>query len=83
MVNSWLYCSHQQRQQTADEEEDEAGDDVHHADHLVIGGRHQLVDQVALRPQPGRERTTGLEFSARGGFGCQELLQTSGNRFFQ
>ena len=89
MVNSWLYCSldrncrpgqrelgaHEQRHQPADEEEDEAGDAVHDADQLVIGGGHQLVDQVALGTQPRRERTACLEFSDWGRFGYQQVLQ--------
>ena len=69
--------AHEQRQQPADEEEDEAGDAVHDADQLVIGGGHQLVDQVPLGTEPRRERTTGLEFSDWGCFGYQEVLQTS------
>ena len=69
--------AHEQRHQPADEEEDEAGDAVHDADQLVIGGRHQLVDQVALGTEPGRERPTGLEFSDWGRFGYQQVLQTS------
>jgi hypothetical protein len=40
-----------------------ACDDVHHADHLVIGGRHQLVEQRALGTQPGRKGVPGLQFS--------------------
>ena len=54
MVNSWLYCSglsticrpgreqlgaDQQRQHAADQEEDERGDEVEVADHLVVGRR--------------------------------------------
>src|SRR6185437_8471126 len=70
-------AAHQQRQQATDEEEDEAGDHVHDPDQLVIGGGDQLVDQVALRTCSGRVRATSLEFSQRGGFGSQELLQTS------
>ena len=69
---------HQQRHQPADEEENKAGDDVHDPDQLVIGGGDQPVDQVAFRPCPRRVRTTGLEFSQRGRFGGQQLLQTSG-----
>ncbi len=69
--------AHQQRHQAADEEEDHAGDAVHDADHLVIGGGDQLVDQVPFGTHPRRERTDGLEFSQRGRFGCQQLLQTS------
>ena len=69
--------AHEQRHQPTEEEEDEAGDAVHDADQLVIGGGHQLVDQVALGTHPGRERTPGLEFSHWGCFGYQELLQPS------
>ena len=69
--------AHEQRHQPADEEEDEAGDAVHDADQLVIGGGHQLVDQVALGTQPRREGTASLEFSDWGRFGYQQLLQTS------
>ena len=69
--------AHEQRHQPADEEEDEAGDAVHDADQLVIGGGHQVVDQVALRAEPGRERTASLEFSDWGRFGYQQVLQTS------
>ena len=68
--------AHEQRHQPADEEEDEAGDAVHDADHLVISGRHQLVDQVALGTETGRERPTSLEFSDWGRFGYQQVLQT-------
>ena len=57
----------------------EAGDAVHDADHLVIGGGDQLVDQVPFGTHPGRVRADGLEFSQRGRFGCQQLLQTSGS----
>ncbi len=69
--------AHEQRHQPADEEEDEAGDAVHDADQLVIGCGDQLVDQAALGAEPSRERTTGLEFSDRGRFGYQHVLQTS------
>ena len=69
--------AHEQRHQAADEEEDEAGDAVHDADQLVIGGGHQLVDQVALGTEPRRERTASLEFSDWGRFGYQQILQTS------
>ena len=68
---------HQQRQQTADEEKDEAGDAVHDPDQLVIGGGDQFVDEVPFGTRPGRVGTKGLKFSQRGGFGCQQLLQTS------
>ena len=68
--------AHEQRHQPADEEEDEAGDAVHDADQLVIGGGHQFVDQVALGAEPRREWTPGLEFSDWGRFGYQQVLQT-------
>jgi hypothetical protein len=71
------FGAHQQRQQAADEEEDEAGDHVHDPDQLVIGRGDQLVDQVALRTRSSRVWATSLEFSQRGRFGSQELLQTS------
>ena len=67
--------AHEQRHQAADEEEGEAGDAVHDADHLVIGRGHQLVDQVALGTEPRRERTPCLEFSDWGRFGYQQILQ--------
>ena len=82
MVNSWLYCSfdkklqtrrgqfgaHQQRHQAADEEHAEAGNDVHDADHLVIGGGDQLVDEGALRARPGRVRAARRQRRDRGCF---------------
>ena len=69
--------THEQRHQTADEEEGEADDAVHDADQLVIGGRDELVDQVALGAHPFRKRTTCLEFSDWGRFGYQLVLQPS------
>ena len=42
----------------------------------MIGGRHQLVDQIALGTEAGRERPTSLEFSDWGRFGYQQVLQT-------
>jgi hypothetical protein len=42
----------------------------------VIGRCHQLVDQVALGTETGRERPTSLEFSDWGRFGYQQVLQT-------
>ncbi|CKS75091.1 Uncharacterised protein [Mycobacterium tuberculosis] len=62
---------HQQRQQATDEEKAYARDAVHDADHLVIGGGDQLVDQAPLGTGAGRVRTNGFEFSQRGRFGCQ------------
>ena len=55
------FAADEQRHQPADEEEHEAGDAVHDADQLVIGGGDQLVDQVALGAKPRRKRTAGLE----------------------
>jgi hypothetical protein len=37
--------AHQQRQQAADHEEGQRRDQVHPADHLVIGGAQQLPEQ--------------------------------------
>ena len=70
MVNSWLYCSFDKncrpgaassvRISSASsppmKKNDEAGDAVHDADQLVIGGSDQFVDQVAFGTGPGRVR---------------------------
>jgi hypothetical protein len=87
MVNSWLNCSldrncgqfgaHEQGHDAADEEENETGDHVHDADQLVIGGGHQLVDQVALGTEPGGERAAGLKLSHSSRFGSHGITQTN------
>ena len=75
MVNSWLYCSVDRNCMpgrassarisiaitAADEEERERGDQVQHADHLVIGGLEQpeqgrTLDNGAHRTRPRNDR---------------------------
>ncbi|SHS55840.1 Uncharacterised protein [Mycobacteroides abscessus subsp. abscessus] len=52
------FSTHQQGHQPAHEEKAEAGDDVHHADQLVIGGAEQPVDESAAQT-PRRKGALG------------------------
>ncbi|SKG36923.1 Uncharacterised protein [Mycobacteroides abscessus subsp. massiliense] len=52
------FSAHQQGHQPAHEEKAEAGDDVHHADQLVIGGTEQPVGESAAQT-PRRKRALG------------------------
>ncbi|SKV64285.1 Uncharacterised protein [Mycobacteroides abscessus subsp. abscessus] len=52
------FSTHQQGHQPAHEEKAEAGDDIHHADQLVVGGAEQPVDESAAQT-PRRKRALG------------------------
>ena len=54
------FSAHEQRHQAGQGEEREARDHIHNADQLVIGGRDDLVDQIALRPRARRIRARRL-----------------------